>query len=283
MSTPASDRDADLRQFSGTLVLVGAGKMGGALLDGWLGLGPRRQARRGDRSHIRRRRSPRSQARGIRINPDAEDAARCRRDRHRGEAAGRAEVVPALAPLIGAATVVVSIMAGRTLRFLGDALPGAPRAGARHAEYAGLDRPRHDGCGRGACECGAARSRASPAGRCRRGRMGHRRGADGRCDGGVRVRARPTCSCWPKRWHRPASAAGLPAELAAKLARETVTGSGELLHRSTLDAATLRQNVTSPGGTTAAALDVLMGRDGLASLMTKAIAAATKRSRDLAG
>jgi pyrroline-5-carboxylate reductase len=78
-------------------------------------------------------------------------------------------------------------------------------------------------------------------------------------------------------------AAGLPTELAARLARETVAGSGELLHRSTLDAAALRQNVTSPGGTTAAALDVLMGRDGLTPLMTRAIAAATKRSRDLAG
>ena len=59
---------------------------------------------------------------------------------------------------------------------------------------------------------------------------------------------------------RAGVAAGLPAELAAKLARETVAGSGELLHRSDLDAATLRQNVTSPGGTTAAALEVLMGR-----------------------
>ena len=55
-------------------------------------------------------------------------------------------------------------------------------------------------------------------------------------------------------------AAGLPPALAEKLARDTVAGSGELLHRSPLDAATLRQNVTSPGGTTAAALDVLMGQ-----------------------
>jgi pyrroline-5-carboxylate reductase len=77
------------------------------------------------------------------------------------------------------------------------------------------------------------------------------------------------------------ASAGLPRELADKLARETVAGSGELLHRSSLDAATLRQNVTSPGGTTAAALDVLMGNDGLAQLMKKAIAAATERSRKL--
>jgi pyrroline-5-carboxylate reductase len=78
-------------------------------------------------------------------------------------------------------------------------------------------------------------------------------------------------------------AAGLPPALAARLARETVAGSGELLHRMPLDAATLRQNVTSPGGTTAAALEVLMGHGGLDMLLTKAIAAATRRSRELAG
>ncbi len=78
-------------------------------------------------------------------------------------------------------------------------------------------------------------------------------------------------------------AAGLPADLAARLARETVAGSGELLHRSPLDAATLRQNVTSPGGTTAAALEVLMGPGGFDELLTRAIAAATRRGRELAG
>jgi pyrroline-5-carboxylate reductase len=78
-------------------------------------------------------------------------------------------------------------------------------------------------------------------------------------------------------------AAGLPQDLAVRLARETVTGSGELLHQSPLDAATLRQNVTSPGGTTAAALAVLMGQGGLAQLMNRAVAAATARSRELAG
>src|SRR5580692_1744470 len=76
--------------------------------------------------------------------------------------------------------------------------------------------------------------------------------------------------------------AGLPAELATKLARETVAGSGELLHRSDQSAETLRQNVTSPAGTTAAALSVLMGKDGLQQLMIRAVAAATRRSRELA-
>lgn len=79
-------------------------------------------------------------------------------------------------------------------------------------------------------------------------------------------------------------ASGLPADLAMKLARETVAGSGALLAGASEDAATLRKNVTSPGGTTAAALAVLMDEArGLGPLMTRAIDAATKRSRELAG
>ena len=77
-------------------------------------------------------------------------------------------------------------------------------------------------------------------------------------------------------------AAGLPAEMAMRLARETVSGSGELARLSEESVAQLRQNVTSPKGTTLEALNVLMAADGLQPLMTKAIAAATRRSRELA-
>lgn len=77
-------------------------------------------------------------------------------------------------------------------------------------------------------------------------------------------------------------AAGLAPDLAMRLARETVSGAGELLHLSDQDAGTLRHNVTSPGGTTAAALAVLMADDGLAALMRRAVAAATIRGRELA-
>ncbi|ASY57339.1 MULTISPECIES: pyrroline-5-carboxylate reductase [Sinorhizobium] len=76
---------------------------------------------------------------------------------------------------------------------------------------------------------------------------------------------------------------GLQADLAMRLARETVAGAGELLHQSPDDAARLRQNVTSPGGTTAAALAVLMADDGMQPLFDKAIAAARKRAEELAG
>jgi pyrroline-5-carboxylate reductase len=75
----------------------------------------------------------------------------------------------------------------------------------------------------------------------------------------------------------------LPEELADRLARATVIGSGELLRQSPESPDQLRRNVTSPGGTTFAALQVLMRDDGVGSLMKEAIAAAAKRSGELAG
>ncbi|CAD7024044.1 pyrroline-5-carboxylate reductase [Pseudorhizobium endolithicum] len=74
---------------------------------------------------------------------------------------------------------------------------------------------------------------------------------------------------------------GLPADLAMRLARETVSGAGELLNRSPEPASRLRQNVTSPGGTTAAALAVLMAEDGMQPLFDEAIAAARRRAEEL--
>ena len=75
--------------------------------------------------------------------------------------------------------------------------------------------------------------------------------------------------------------AGLAPELSARLARTTVAGSGELMHRSDLPPETLRKHVTSQGGTTAAALEVLMAPDGLEWLIGRAVHAAAERSREL--
>jgi pyrroline-5-carboxylate reductase len=78
--------------------------------------------------------------------------------------------------------------------------------------------------------------------------------------------------------------AGLPADMAMQLARATVVGSGELLKQSREPASQLRVNVTSPGGTTAAALQVLMATtDGIQPVFDKALAAASHRSKELAG
>jgi pyrroline-5-carboxylate reductase len=76
--------------------------------------------------------------------------------------------------------------------------------------------------------------------------------------------------------------AGLPADVATRLARATVCGAGELARLSDEPAETLRRNVTSPGGTTLEALKVLMAEDGIQPLFDRAIAAATRRSRELA-
>ncbi len=82
---------------------------------------------------------------------------------------------------------------------------------------------------------------------------------------------------------RAGQAEGLPADLALRLARATVAGSGELARISSEESpAQLRENVTSPGGTTRAALDVLMAADGLEPLIARAVAAAAARSRELA-
>jgi pyrroline-5-carboxylate reductase len=76
---------------------------------------------------------------------------------------------------------------------------------------------------------------------------------------------------------------GLPQELSAHLARATMIGAGELLAQSELPPGKLRHDVTSPGGTTAAALDVLTGEQGLSDLMQKAVAAAKRRAEELSG
>jgi pyrroline-5-carboxylate reductase len=276
--------NAQARAFAnlpGTIVLVGAGKMGGAMLDGWLALGlsPRHVA------VLEPQPTPEVAAlapRGLRLNPSA--------DALRDVAAvvvavkpqTAPEVMPALVPFVGAATVVVSIMAGRTLAFLADALPGAALVRAMPNTPAAI--------GRG-ITVAVANARVSDTQRALVDALLSAVGAvEWVADEALMDAVTALSGSGPayvfllaETMAQAGAAAGLPPALAATLARATVAGAGELLHRSPVDAATLRQNVTSPGGTTAAALDVLMAKDGLAPLMRRAIAAATARSRELAG
>ena len=224
-------------------------------------------------------------SRGLRLNPPAHTV---------GEAAAiviavkpqvAPEVVPTLAPYLGAAHRG-ALDHGRphARAFSNRRCRSAPRWCARCRTR----RPRSAAASPSRCPTSGSRSASATSSHAllvgdRRGRMDRRRSADGRGDRGLRLRARPMCSCWRRRWPAPASPPDCRRTLPAKLARATVAGSGELLHRSPLDPATLRQNVTSPGGTTAAALDVLMAPDGLDPLMREAVAAATRRSRELAG
>jgi pyrroline-5-carboxylate reductase len=265
----------------GSLLLVGAGKMGGAMLDGWIarGLAPKRivviepQPGKAVKTLTRR---------GIKLNP-------------KGKIAAAAAIViavkpqsapaalPPLRPYVGKTTLVLSIMAGRTIGFLEQSLaPGTAIVRAMPNTPAAI------GCG---ISVAVANAKVSAR---QRKLAGDLLAAIGKVewasDETLMDAVTALSGSGPayvfllvEAMTKAGIAAGLPADLAARLARETVAGSGELLHRSTLDVATLRQNVTSPGGTTAAALEVLMGPGGFEELLTRAIAAATRRSRELAG
>jgi pyrroline-5-carboxylate reductase len=271
-----------LAHLSGTILLVGAGKMGGALLEGWLGLGldPKNAAVLEPQPS---RELNALAGRGLRLNPAAGAI---------GEASAiiiavkpqtASDVVPALASYVGAGTVVVSIMAGQTLGFLEQALsqraalvramPNTPAAIGRGITVA-VPNVRVSARQR---ELVHALLSATGA-------------VEWIADEALMDAVTAVSGSGPayvfllvEALARAGAAAGLPADLAGRLARATVAGSGELLQRSPLDPASLRQNVTSPGGTTAAALEVLMGSQGLAELMARAVVAATERSRQLAG
>jgi pyrroline-5-carboxylate reductase len=221
-------------------------------------------------------------ARGLRLNPKSSEVGAASAIVIAIKPQVAPEVVPTLAPYVGRSTVAVSIMAGRTLRFLASALPDAALIRAMPNTPAAI--------GRGITVM-VPNARVSPAQRALVHTLLTAIGAvewvedEGLMDAVTAVSGSGPAyifllaECMAK----AGVAAGLPAELSDKLARATVAGSGELLNRSPLAAATLRENVTSPGGTTAAALDVLMAKDGLDPLLTRAIAAATRRGRELAG
>ena len=279
VNSPAATRP--LAGLSGTILLVGAGKMGSAMLEGWLALG----LAASKVAVIEPQ--PSSEitalaARGLRLDPSPNAV---------GEVAAvvlavkpqtAPQVMPMLAPFVGAATVVVSIMAGRTLRFLEAALPAAALVRAMPNTPAAI--------GRG-ITVAVPNARVAAAQRALVDALLCAVGAVEWVDDETLMDAVTALSgsgpayvfLLAEAMAQAGAAAGLPPELATTLARATVAGAGELLHRSPLDAATLRQNVTSPGGTTAAALELMMARDGLVPLMTRAIAAATRRSRELAG
>ena len=265
----------------GSLLLVGAGKMGGAMLDGWIarGLAPKRivviepQPGKAVKTLTRR---------GIKLNP-------------KGKIAAAAAIViavkpqsapaavPPLKPFVGKTTLVLSIMAGRTIGFLEQSLaPGAAIVRAMPNTPAAIGRGISVAVGNAKVST-RQRKLASDL-------LAAIGKVEWASDETLMDAVTALSGSGPayvfllaEAMTKAGIAAGLPADLASCLARETVAGSGELLHRSALDAATLRQNVTSPGGTTAAALEVLMGPGGFDELLTRAIAAATRRGRELAG
>jgi pyrroline-5-carboxylate reductase len=268
-----------LQKINGTIVLAGAGKMGGAMLSGWLAHGL-------DATHVAVIEPHPSDeitslvTKGVRLNPSPQDT---------GTAA---TLVVALKPQMfreaeamlksfaGPDTLVVSIMAGTTIASISEvcggsvvrAMPNTPAAIGRGITVAV------------AADNVSTAQRAVADALLRATGSVEWIGDEHLMDAVTAVSGSGPAYIFllAEELARAGVEAGLPVELATKLARETVAGSGELLHRSELSSATLRQNVTSPGGTTAAALEVLMGPDGMQPLLTRAVAAATRRSKELA-
>ena len=282
MSTTAVSSDLSLGNLAGSLVLVGAGKMGSALLEGWLRLGL-------DLKHVAvieplpSREIAALADRGLQLNPAMNVVREPDAVVLAVKPQNAAEVMPLVAPIVGGSTVVLSIMAGTTLAFLTETLPpGSAIVRSMPNTPAAIGR-------------GITVAVPNPQVALAQRDLAHRLlAATGSVewveDEALLDPVTALSGSGPayvfllaESLAKAGAAAGLPPDLAARLARATVAGSGELLHQSPLDPATLRQNVTSPGGTTAAALGVLMSEEGLDRLMREAVAAATRRSRELAG
>ena len=265
----------------GSLALVGAGKMGGAMLEGWLALGL-------DLKNVvvlEPHPSPQISSlagRGLRLNPVRATGENFSAISLAVKPQTAPEIMRDVAPLAGKHSLVLSIMAGRGLEFLQKALPTAEIVRAMPNLPASIGR-------------GITVAIANAAVTAEQHALAHRLLAaigavEWISDEGLMDAVTAVSGSGPayvfllaEALAKAGTAAGLPQPLADNLARATVAGSGALLGLSAVDAATLRQNVTSPGGTTAAALEVLMAADGIESLVKKAVAAAARRSRELAG
>jgi pyrroline-5-carboxylate reductase len=265
------------------LLLLGAGKMGGALLDGWLENGLRgSQVTVVDPGLDEHRRAELGRS-GVRLAQRAEDAA--------GPQYAAAviavkpqmiaDTLPGLPALTGPDTIVLSVAAGLRIEAL-----QAPFGPAQPVVRAMPNTPAQVGQG-----MTVAVANAQVTGP-QRAVIDALLGAVGQVawtedeslmdavtavsgSGPAYVFLLTECLAEAGR------NAGLPFDLAEQLARQTVVGAGALMAGSPLPASTLRQNVTSPNGTTAAALSVLMSDDGLQPLLSRAVERAKQRSVEL--
>jgi pyrroline-5-carboxylate reductase len=266
-----------------SLVLVGAGKMGGAMLEGWLAVGMPGRAVTVVGSASSDATTRLASEKGFALNPaDAPSPPEAL------VLATKPQMLDDAAPhvnrMVGPGTVVISILAGKTISDLRGRLPNA-RAVVRAMPNlpASIGRGATGAAGSGDVSEG---QKAMADALLRSVGVVEWLSSEDLIDAVTAVSGSGPAYVFHlvECLAEAGVAAGLPSELAARLARATVTGAGELLFQSELPPATLRQNVTSPGGTTAAALEVLM-RDpgGMRELMRDAVAAAKRRAGELSG
>ncbi|QIR85378.1 pyrroline-5-carboxylate reductase [Paracoccus sp. AK26] len=255
------------------LVLVGCGRMGGAMLRGWLahGLEP------GAVTVIDPRLSPEWQDKGLRVNADlpADPAVLVLavKPQMMAEALGG---VPRLSD-----TLVLSVAAGTTIATFEAAFPGAPIIRVMPNTPAAIGQGISAMIGNGLAtdaHLDLAQALMAAVGRVVRLEREDQMDAVTGLSGSGPAYVFHLIEAMAK----AGEAQGLPADLSLELARMTVAGAGALAIDADEDPAVLRENVTSPGGTTAAGLQVLMDPDnGLPPLMARTVAAATERGREL--
>ena len=271
-----------MTEWPRTLALAGAGKMGGAMLRGWLDGGLRAEGVTVVEPNPSPELAALRTARGFALNPPTHEAAEALVLAVKPQAL--AEAAPTLQGLAGPQTLVISVIAGKTIADLAGRFP-AVQAFARVMPNTPA------AVGRGA-SAGAANAAVSAAQRGWTEKLMRAVGVFEWVDDEALIDAVTALSgsgpayafALVEAMARAGEAVGLPADLAMRLARATVEGAGELMAREPqIPAAVLRQNVTSPGGTTAAALGVLKAADGLDALLTRAVKAARDRARDLGG
>jgi len=267
-----------------SLVLAGAGKMGGAMLLGWLAEGLAPRAVTVLDPHPSPEITALCAAENIALNPPRESIREPDVIVLAVKPQSLAEATPQLAALAGPKTLVVSILAGKTVADLGARLP---RASAIVRAMPNTPAAVGRGITAGVASAGVSHEQRTVADTLLQA-VGQVVWLDDEAhiDAVTAVSGSgPAYIFYLAECMAAAGvAAGLPADVAEKLARATVEGSGELMFQSpAVEPAQLRRNVTSPGGTTAAALDVLMAPDGLGALMARAIDAAKRRAAELSG
>ena len=255
------------------LVLVGCGRMGGAMLKGWLaqGLQP------GAVTVIDPKPAPEWQDRGLRVNTPLPE--------------NPAVLVLAVKPqmMVDALgelpelndTLVVSVAAGTTISIFEAAFPGAPVVRVMPNTPAAIGKGisaliGNDGAT--AAHLDLAETLMSAVGRV------VRLDSEAQMDAVTGLSGSGPAYVFHliEALARAGEAQGLSADMALELARVTVAGAGALAVDADEDPAVLRENVTSPGGTTAAGLKVLMDEEtGLPPLIRRTVAAATERGREL--
>lgn len=265
-----------------SLILVGAGKMGGSMLEGWLKVGMKPEGVAVLDPHASAEMTRFCREKGMAMNPASPAAPDVLVLAIKPQMLD--EAAPALNGVLGPKTLIISILAGKTI---GDLRARLPASGAIVRAMPNLPAS----IGRGATGA-AVNENVSETQRLMADALLSSNGivewlpSEDLIDAVTAVSGSGPAYVFHlvECLAEAGAAAGLPPDLAQRLARATVTGAGELLFQSESTPATLRQNVTSPGGTTAAALEVLM-RDpnGLKALMREAVAAAKRRAEELAG